>query len=119
VLIDTPGLRGVGLWDAGEGVGQTFAELEELAAECRFGDCGHHGEPGCAVRAAIEDGTLAERRLESYRKLLRENARLAARTDARLRAEQRHEWKRRAALGQHQSQLKYGPRGKPPRSTGW
>ncbi|CQR60988.1 ribosome small subunit-dependent GTPase A [Streptomyces leeuwenhoekii] len=98
-LIDTPGLRGVGLWDAGGGVGQVFAEIEELAAECRFHDCAHETEPGCAVRAALDAGELPERRLESYRKLLRENQRIVAKTDARLRAEIRKEWKRRGAQG--------------------
>jgi ribosome biogenesis GTPase len=98
-LIDTPGLRGVGLWDAGDGVGQVFAEIEELAAGCRFHDCAHESEPGCAVRAALDAGELSERRLESYRKLLRENQRIVAKTDARLRAEIRKEWKRRGAQG--------------------
>ncbi|WP_313896086.1 ribosome small subunit-dependent GTPase A [Streptomyces sp. YIM 98790] len=110
VLIDTPGLRGVGLWDAEDGVGRTFADIEELSGGCRFTDCAHRTEPGCAVLAAVADGTLTERRLESYRKLLRENAYLAARTDARLRAEQRREGKLRAAVGKHAAQQKYGPR---------
>lgn len=93
VLIDTPGLRGVGLYDAEEGLQQTFAEIEELAADCRFGDCAHDSEPGCAVRAAIEDGVLPQRRLDSYRKLLRENEWIASRSDARLRAERTNQWK--------------------------
>lgn len=54
VLIDTPGLRGVGLWDAGTGVGQVFSEIEEYAESCRFHDCAHEAEPGCAVRAAVD-----------------------------------------------------------------
>ncbi|RCG25640.1 ribosome small subunit-dependent GTPase A [Streptomyces diacarni] len=112
-LIDTPGLRGVGLWEAEEGLGQAFAEIEELAARCRFHDCAHDAEPGCAVLAAVEDGTLPERRLVSYRKLLRENVRLAARTDARLRAEQRQVFKQRQALGRHMMERKRGPRRKP------
>ncbi|WP_329206166.1 ribosome small subunit-dependent GTPase A [Streptomyces sp. NBC_00683] len=99
VLIDTPGLRGVGLWDAEAGVGQVFSEIEDLARQCRFHDCGHEAEPGCAVLGAIEDGTLPERRLDSYRKLLRENHRIAAKTDARLRSETMREWKRRGAEG--------------------
>lgn len=99
VLIDTPGLRGVGLWDAEAGVGQVFSEIEDLAQQCRFHDCGHEAEPGCAVLGAIEDGTLPERRLDSYRKLLRENHRIAAKTDARLRSETMREWKRRGAEG--------------------
>nr|WP_186318911.1 ribosome small subunit-dependent GTPase A [Streptomyces sp. SAJ15] len=106
VLIDTPGLRGVGLWDAEEGLSQVFSEVEALAEDCRFHDCAHHGEPGCAVLAAVADGTLPERRLDSYRKLLRENQRLAARTDARLRAEIRRDWKQKQALGRHMLERK-------------
>ncbi|MFD9563921.1 ribosome small subunit-dependent GTPase A [Streptomyces sp. NPDC059994] len=99
VLIDTPGLRGVGLWDAESGVGQVFAEIEELSGQCRFHDCAHEAEPGCAVIAAIEDGSLAERRLESYRKLIRENRRIVAKTDARLRNEIRRDWRIKSAEG--------------------
>ncbi|MBB5936122.1 ribosome small subunit-dependent GTPase A [Streptomyces zagrosensis] len=113
VLIDTPGLRGVGLWDAESGVARAFAEIDALAAECKFHDCAHEAEPDCAVLAALEDGTLQHRRLDSYRKLLRENQRLAARTDARLRAEQRRDWKQRQALGRHMLERKRGPVRKP------
>lgn len=109
VLIDTPGLRGVGLWDAGQGLEQAFAEIEDLAAGCRFHDCAHRCEPGCAVLAAIEDGSLPERRLDSYRKLRRENERLAARTDARLRAEKRRQIKR-DAMERHRADAKRDPR---------
>ncbi|MEV0276439.1 ribosome small subunit-dependent GTPase A [Streptomyces sp. NPDC050610] len=109
VLIDTPGLRGVGLWDAQSGVAQVFAEVEALAEECRFHDCGHVAEPGCAVLAAADSGELTERRLTSYRKLLRENERLAARTDARLRAERRRDWRQKQALGRHMAERKRGP----------
>ncbi|WP_351222308.1 ribosome small subunit-dependent GTPase A [Streptomyces sp. NPDC002133] len=108
VLIDTPGLRGVGLWDAATGVGQVFSEIEELAENCRFHDCAHESEPGCAVRAAIEDGTLPERRLHSYRKLLRENQRIVAKTDARLRADMRRDWKLKHAEGRAAMQAKRG-----------
>ncbi|NVI88763.1 ribosome small subunit-dependent GTPase A [Actinomadura sp. BRA 177] len=93
VLIDTPGLRGVGLFEASRGLERTFADIEELAAGCRFGDCAHVTEPGCAVLAAVEDGTLPRRRLDGYRRLLRENAWAASRTDARVRAERDGEWK--------------------------
>ncbi|GAA3389530.1 ribosome small subunit-dependent GTPase A [Streptomyces roseoviridis] len=108
VLIDTPGLRGVGLWDAEAGVGQVFAEIEDLAAECRFHDCAHESEPGCAVTAAIADGSLPERRLDSYRKLLRENQRLVAKTDARVRAEILKDWKRKGAEGRAALDAKRG-----------
>src|SRR5947209_5929512 len=93
VLIDTPGLRGVGLWLGGEGLDRAFSDIEELASSCRFNDCGHDTEPGCAVQAALDDGTLAERRLQSWRKLQREAAWMARRTDARLRAEEGRRWK--------------------------
>ncbi|WP_254716605.1 ribosome small subunit-dependent GTPase A [Actinomadura sp. WMMB 499] len=87
VLLDTPGLRGVGLHEADEGLDRTFAEIIELADDCRFVDCAHSTEPGCAVLAAVEDGQLTQRRLDSYHRLQRENAYAASRIDARLRAE--------------------------------
>ncbi|WP_329429369.1 ribosome small subunit-dependent GTPase A [Streptosporangium sp. NBC_01495] len=93
LIIDTPGIRRVGLYDMGEGVDMVFSDLEELAARCRFGDCRHDSEPGCAVIAAIEDGTLPERRLESWNKLQREAAWMASRSDARLRKELQGKWK--------------------------
>jgi len=108
VLIDTPGLRGVGLWDAGTGVGQVFSEIEDLARQCRFHDCAHESEPGCAVLGALDDGALSARRLDSYRKLLRENHRIAAKTDARLRTETLREWKRRSAEGRAAMEMKRG-----------
>ncbi|MDB1089827.1 ribosome small subunit-dependent GTPase A [Streptomyces sp. ACA25] len=86
VLLDTPGLRAIGLHDARGGLEQTFAEIERLAHDCRFTDCAHGREPGCAVVAAVEAGEIPRRRLDSYQRLLRENAYAASRTDARLRA---------------------------------
>ncbi|MEV0178707.1 ribosome small subunit-dependent GTPase A [Streptomyces sp. NPDC050625] len=108
VLIDTPGLRGVGLWDAETGVGQVFSEIEELAQRCRFHDCAHESEPGCAVLAAVDAGELPQRRLESYRKLMRENQWIVAKTDARVRAELRRDWKRKGAEGKAAMELKRG-----------
>jgi ribosome biogenesis GTPase len=87
LIIDTPGIRRVGLYDMGEGVDLVFSDIEELAGQCRFGDCGHTSEPGCAVLAAVESGELPERRLESWFKLQREAAWIARRSDARLRSE--------------------------------
>lgn len=110
VLIDTPGLRGVGLWDAETGVGQVFSEIEEYAANCRFHDCAHEAEPGCAVLAALDSGELADRRLESYRKLLRENQRIVAKTDARLRSEIRRDWRLKSAEGRANHAAKRGGR---------
>ncbi|MFB4264985.1 ribosome small subunit-dependent GTPase A [Nonomuraea sp. GTA35] len=93
LVIDTPGIRRIGLYDMAEGVDLVFSDIEALAGQCRFGDCGHNGEPGCAVLAALERGELPERRLESWRKLQREAAWMATRTDARLRKEQQNKWK--------------------------
>lgn len=108
VLIDTPGLRGVGLFDAESGVGQVFSEIEDLAARCRFQDCAHETEPGCAVRSAVDDGELPARRLESYRKLMRENQWIVAKTDARVRAELKKDWKRKGAQGRAAMEAKRG-----------
>jgi ribosome biogenesis GTPase / thiamine phosphate phosphatase len=89
LLLDTPGMRELGLWDAGDGVDQTFADVAALAADCRFSDCAHEGEPGCAVLAAVEEGRLPAERLESYRKVLRELQHLDVKGDPRALAEAR------------------------------
>jgi ribosome biogenesis GTPase len=72
LLIDTPGLRELQLWGAAEGVEQAFSDIEDLAAQCKFGNCGHTSEPGCAVQAAIANGRLDADRLGNWRKLERE-----------------------------------------------
>jgi ribosome biogenesis GTPase len=71
-VIDMPGVRGLALWNADEGMSAAFADIEELAKDCRFRDCRHEKEPGCAVRKAVEEGRLAPERLESYRRLKQE-----------------------------------------------
>ena len=88
VLIDTPGMRELQLWDASEGIDQAFGEIAELAANCKFRDCQHVNEPGCAVRAAVESGALDAERLESFHKLGREEKFVAAKQDAAVRAQQ-------------------------------
>jgi ribosome biogenesis GTPase / thiamine phosphate phosphatase len=92
-MIDTPGMREMGLWDAEEGLGRAFADVEELAAACRFSDCAHDGEPGCEVRAAIAAGALDTERFESYLHLQRELHYLEIRHDARARSEERKRWR--------------------------
>lgn len=96
LVIDTPGLRSVGLTEIPAALGRVFAEIEQLAAECRFADCAHEQEPGCAVLSAVDGGRLAERRLLSWRKLQREAHWMALRQDARLRAQERASWRRRS-----------------------
>ncbi len=85
-VLDTPGIRGVGLLDTAAGLDQAFADIADLAAQCRYGDCGHRAEPACAVRAALDDGSLTPRRLESWRKLHREVETESARQSVRLSA---------------------------------
>ncbi|HDB1449166.1 TPA: ribosome small subunit-dependent GTPase A [Vibrio cholerae] len=74
LLMDTPGMRELQLSDVKEGIQLTFADIESLASQCRFSDCLHENEPGCAVREALESGELSSRRLDNYKKLLREEA---------------------------------------------
>jgi ribosome biogenesis GTPase / thiamine phosphate phosphatase len=92
LLVDTPGLREVQLWSADEGFQEAFSDVDELAADCRFNDCAHMREPGCAVQEAIDEGRLPRERLQSYRALQRELRRLALKQDARLRSEERKKW---------------------------
>lgn len=95
VLLDTPGVRGFGLWDADAGLAETFADIEDLASGCRFSDCAHGCEPGCAVRAALEDGSLELRRWDSYAKMLRELAHLHRSQDILARKEYHRAMQRR------------------------
>jgi ribosome biogenesis GTPase / thiamine phosphate phosphatase len=91
VLIDTPGMRELQLWDASEGIGHAFGEIQELAARCKFRDCKHESEPGCAVRAAVESEALDVERLESFHKLGREEKFLEAKQDAAVRSQRTKE----------------------------
>jgi ribosome biogenesis GTPase len=107
LVIDTPGLRELQLWDAGSAaLDATFADVEELAADCRFGDCTHTHEPECAVRAAVETGELPRERLDSWRKLQRELRAIAMRQDALLRKEETRKWKLRAREGRARARLR-------------
>lgn len=83
VVIDTPGMRELSVWDDDEGLKRTFDDIEQLAARCRFRDCKHESEPGCAVKQALEQGTLDSGRYKNYLKLQKELAHLAMRRDAR------------------------------------
>ncbi len=93
MLLDTPGMRELQLWADESALEETFPEVASLAGRCRFADCSHEREPGCAVRAALADGSLAAERYESSAKLQRELRALARRRDARLRAEYKREAK--------------------------
>jgi ribosome biogenesis GTPase / thiamine phosphate phosphatase len=91
VVLDTPGIRELQLWDAD--LEQTFGDIEEIARRCRFSDCNHDREPGCAVREALQDGTLSAERWDSYLKLQRELEALEARRNHLLRQERVREYK--------------------------
>jgi ribosome biogenesis GTPase len=93
LLVDTPGLREIQLWSEGAGLEAAFEEVLALSAGCRFRDCAHEGEPGCAVRAAAADGRLDPKRLESYLKLQAELRSIEVREDPLLRREQLGKWK--------------------------
>jgi ribosome biogenesis GTPase / thiamine phosphate phosphatase len=95
LILDTPGMRELQLWDADEGIDQAFQDIAELASECRFRDCGHEGEPGCAVLGAVADGSLPLERLTSYRKLQRELRALEIKQDKRAASEQRRKMRTR------------------------
>ncbi|MGH8095068.1 MAG: ribosome small subunit-dependent GTPase A [Chthoniobacterales bacterium] len=86
VLIDTPGMRELQLWDSGGGLEHAFADVQKLSTQCKFRDCHHQSEPGCAVREAAESGTIDTERLSSYHKLEREEQFLAAKQDTAIRA---------------------------------
>jgi ribosome biogenesis GTPase len=102
LLLDTPGMRELQLWESTDGLEQTFADVAELIAECRFSDCEHRTEPGCAVRAGLADGTLPQERWDAYTKLQRELRALEIRHDARLTSEARKE-RRRFARAQRKA----------------
>jgi ribosome biogenesis GTPase / thiamine phosphate phosphatase len=102
LLLDTPGMRELQLWADESALEETFADVAELARECRFSDCAHGQEPGCAVRAALGDGSLPQIRWESYTKLQRELRALVVKQDVRLRSEARKE-RRRFARSQRRT----------------
>jgi ribosome biogenesis GTPase len=107
VVIDTPGMRELQLWDSGDGLEHAFADVEALAAGCRFADCRHEAEPGCAVRSAVAGGILGQDRLDSYFKLKREERFLETKTDLAARSERDRFWKQ-VARAQRQAYRQRG-----------
>ncbi|HEY8028393.1 MAG TPA: ribosome small subunit-dependent GTPase A [Gaiellaceae bacterium] len=100
IVIDTPGLRELQLWDGGAGaVEAAFEDIEQLTLQCRFTNCGHATEPGCAVQAALSSGALSRDRHQSWLKLQRELRAIAMRSDARLRREEKRKWQQRTREG--------------------
>lgn len=94
LLLDTPGMRELQLWAGEESLDGTFEDVSALTVDCRFNDCAHESEPGCAIQAALADGSLPAERWESYRKLQRELRSLEIRQSKRLQSEERRRWRR-------------------------
>jgi ribosome biogenesis GTPase len=108
LVIDTPGMRELQLWEAREGLGEVFEDIQSLAAGCRFRDCGHRAEPGCAVREAAEEGRLDAGRLANFLKLQDEIRATEARTDERAQQEA----KRQGRIGSKAARRLYKERGR-------
>jgi ribosome biogenesis GTPase / thiamine phosphate phosphatase len=108
IVIDTPGMRELQLWETGEAIGDTFSDIEARATECRFRDCQHRTEPGCAVRAAVAGGEIPESRLASFHKLADEQAFQARQQDARALIEE----KRRGRIGSKALQARLKDKGR-------
>ena len=93
ILIDTPGMRELQIWTSDEGLPDTFGDIETLAQHCRFRDCQHDREPGCAVREALEEGTLDRKRFVNYQKLQKEQHYLSVRQDKKAALVEKEKWK--------------------------
>lgn len=101
IIIDTPGMRELQMWEADEGFRDAFEDIETLAEQCQFRDCQHRKEPGCAVNQALSDGSLSAERYQNYQKLQRELAFLARKEDVRLQAAEKQKWKKIAQSMRH------------------
>jgi len=108
LILDTPGMRELGLWDAGAGVASAFTDVEELMTQCKFHDCRHRAEPGCAVRAALADGTLDAERWEAYGKLQKELRFERNKEDWQARMESRRDRVRKHKEGRARMKFKQG-----------
>ncbi len=94
MIIDNPGMRELQVWGEGEGLQTTFRDIDKLTLRCRFRDCSHQSEPGCAVQGALEEGTLESKRFQSYLKLKKELRYLATRKDKKSRLAEKEKWKK-------------------------
>lgn len=108
MILDTPGMREIQLWDVEEGIETTFEDIEEIAADCYFTDCKHGNEPRCAVQAAIKVGNLAADRFENYLKMQKELDHLARRQDQFAQRAERNRWKKLSKTAEERSRWKRG-----------
>ena len=105
--MDTPGLRELQLWECENGMQTAFDEIEAQASQCRFRDCAHQLEPGCAVREALATGTLDQKRFESYEKLKREMKHLVFKQHGRTERLERQRWKKLSRLAKDRAFAKW------------
>jgi len=108
LLLDTPGIREVGIWATADDVERAFGDILDLADQCKFRDCRHENEPGCAVQAAVADGRLPQARFDLHRKLERESAHLARKGDPRAQAAEKARWRTIQKSVNDQMARKYG-----------
>jgi ribosome biogenesis GTPase / thiamine phosphate phosphatase len=111
LVLDTPGMRELALWDP-DGVEQSFPDIDDLVTTCRFGNCRHNGEPGCAIAAALTSGSLEASRYEAWQKLEREARHQLRRVDGLARAEERRKWKAIGKAVNKHMEAKYGREGR-------
>jgi ribosome biogenesis GTPase len=106
LVLDTPGMRELQLWEANEGIDQTFDDIESFAAQCRFRDCRHTDEPGCAVQAGLNDGLIDEARYGNYQKLQRELRYTELSQDENAQRTEKQRWKKLCRMSKERSKMK-------------
>ena len=108
LIIDTPGMREIQLWEGAEGLSELFDDIEKLTLECKFTDCKHESEPGCAVKEAINSGEISVERFKSYRKLLNEISYFTRKQNVKAQLAEKKKWKKITAEAKKKSKSKYG-----------
>jgi ribosome biogenesis GTPase len=108
LIIDTPGMREIQLWEGAEGLSELFEDIEKLALECKFSDCKHETEPGCAIKEAIKKGEITEKRFKSYKKLLNEIGYFERKQNKKAQLDEKKKWKKIANEAKKISKHKYG-----------
>lgn len=108
LILDTPGMREIQLWEGGEGLSELFEDIEKIVLNCRFTDCKHESEPGCAVKEAIKNGEISPARFKSYKKLLNEISYFERKQDFKARLNEKKRWKKLTAAGRENAKLKRG-----------
>ncbi|HJY62584.1 MAG TPA: ribosome small subunit-dependent GTPase A, partial [Ignavibacteria bacterium] len=108
LIIDTPGMREIQLWEGSEGLSELFDDIEQLTLECKFSDCKHESEPGCAIKAAIKRGEITGERFKSYKKLLNEVSYFERKQNVKAQLVEKKKWKKISTEAKKISKHKYG-----------